>query len=171
MEEIITERLILRAFQETDEDDLFAFLSQLKDNEFEGYPDLTKENIKDHLKYRIESREFYAVVWKETGKVIGNIYCGNRDFQAKEVGYIINRDYRRKGYALEALKAVIAYAFASGVHRIYAECDPRNECSWKLLEKAGLQREAHFRQNIFFRRDADGKEAPLERYLCLRETE
>ena len=95
----------------------------------------------------------------ESGRVVGNIYCGNRDYDAREVGYIINRDYRNKGYAEEALSAVIENAFREGAHRIYAECDPRNTASWKLLEKAGLRREAHFRQNIFFHKDEKG--API----------
>ena len=43
MKEIRTRRLILRPFAETDYDDLYEFLSQLKDDEFEGYPgSLTK---------------------------------------------------------------------------------------------------------------------------------
>ena len=83
---------------------------------------------------------------KESGKVIGNICCGNRDFAAREVGYIVNKHYQQQGYAAEALSAVIAQAFREGAHRIYAECDPRNVPSWKLLEKVGLRREAHFRQ-------------------------
>jgi len=33
-----TEWLILRRFRESDYDDLFEFLSQLEDDEFEGYP-------------------------------------------------------------------------------------------------------------------------------------
>ena len=88
--------------------------------------------------------------------MIGNIYCGSRDFAAKEVGYIVNKRYQGKGYASEALVAVIENAFREGAHRVYAECDPRNVRSWRLLERAGMKREAHFRQNIFFRRDADG---------------
>jgi RimJ/RimL family protein N-acetyltransferase len=88
--------------------------------------------------------------------VIGNIYCGDRDFAAKEVGYIVNKRYQRRGYAAEALSAVIAQAFREGAHRIYAECDSRNVPSWKLLEKAGMRREAYFRQNIWFRRDDNG---------------
>lgn len=32
-----------------------------------------------------------------------------------------------------------------------------NECSWRLLEKAGLVREAHFRKNVFFHRDEYGQ--------------
>ena len=99
MQDITTERLVLRAFRETDYDDLYEYLSQLKDNEFEGYPGITYENGRDHLKYRLGSEEFYAIELKETGKVIGNIYCGSRDFEAKEVGYIVNQNYQRKGYA------------------------------------------------------------------------
>ena len=156
MKEIITERLILRSFQETDYDDLYEFLAQLRENEFEGYPGITYENGREYLQYRVGSDEFYAVELRETGKVIGNIYCGSRPYEAKEIGYIINQNYQRKGYAKEALKAVMEAAFCSGVHRIFAECDPRNECSWRLLEAAGLKREAHFHKNIFFHRDENG---------------
>lgn len=148
---IETERLVLRIFTETDYDDLYEFLSQLRDNEFEGYPGITYETGREHLKYRVNSEEFYAIVLKETGKVIGNIYYGKRDFEAREIGYIVNQNFRRKGYALEAITAVIDNAFANGVHRVFAECDPRNECSWKLLERAGLDREAHFKKIFFFK--------------------
>ena len=88
--------------------------------------------------------------------MIGNIYCGRRDFNAREVGYIINKNDQRNGYAAEALSAVAADAFQNGAHRIYAECDSRNRASWMLLEKVGFHREAHFRQNVFFHRDENG---------------
>ncbi len=153
---IRTERLLLRSFRASDYDDLFEFLSQLEDDEFEGYPGIIRENGREHLKYRLGSEEFYAMELTETGKVIGNISCRNRDFAAREVGFIVNRRYRQKGYAAEALSAVIAQAFREGAHRVYAECDPRNVPSWKLLEKAGLRREAHLRQNLWFRRDENG---------------
>ena len=147
---------MLRPFQETDHEDLYEFLSRLEKDEFEGCPGITREGSLGHLKQRVGSEEFYAVVLKETGKVIGNIYCGNRDYGAKEAGYIINQQYQRCGYAAEALSAVIREAFRQGTHRIYAECDPRNERSWRLLEKVGFRREAHLRQNIFFHRDQQG---------------
>ena len=47
-------------------------------------------------------------------------------------------------------------AFQEGVHRIYAECDPRNIPSWHLLEHLGFRREAHFRQNLYFHKDRYG---------------
>lgn len=126
------------------------------DDEFEGYPGINYDNGREHLKYRVGSEDFWAVELIDSGKVIGNIYCGSRDFEAKEVSYIINRDYQRKGFASEALSAVIRHAFEEGTHRIFAECDPRNDCSWKLLEKMGMKREAHFRQNIFFHKNENG---------------
>ena len=154
MKEITTKRLLLRPFRESDRDDLLEFLLQLKDDEFEGYPDISFENGRKYLRERMDSGEYYAVVLLKTGKVIGNIYCGNRAFDAKEVGYIIHALFRRN-----ALSAVIRNQFAEGVHRVYAECDPRNEASWKLLEKVGMRREAHLRENIFFRRDENS--API----------
>lgn len=165
MKEIRTERLLLRPFRESDYGDLFEFLSQLEDDEFEPYPGMTRENGRKHLAYRLGSEEFYAVELSDSGKVIGNIYCGNRDFSAKEVGYIINKNEQRRGYALEALRAVINEAFRGGAHRVYAECDPRNTASWRLLEKAGLRREAYFRQNVFSHRDESGAPVWKDTYV------
>lgn len=170
MKQIETERLILRNFKESDYDDLYEFLSQRKDDDFEAYPGITYENGREHLKYRVGSDEFYAIELKESGKVIGNVYFGNRDFEAKEVGYIVNKNYQRRGIATEAIKAVMENAFSSGVHRIFAECNPKNDCSWKLLESLGFEREAHFHQNVYFKKDANGNPIWQDTYVygCLK---
>ena len=165
MDTIETPRLLLRGFEEKDYDDLYEFLSQRKDAQFEAYPDITYENGKEHLKYRLGSSDFFAMELKDTGKVIGNIYYGKRDFDAREVGYIVNKNYQRKGYALEALKAVLYRGFGEGLHRAYAECDPRNECSWRLLEKLGFQREALLRQNVWFQKDVAGNPIWQDTYV------
>src|SRR3712207_3871409 len=34
-----------------------------------------------------------------------------------------------------------------GLHRIWADCDPANTASWRVLEKNGLRREGHLREN------------------------
>ena len=59
--EIQTKRLRLRPFREEDYDDLYEFLSQLKDDEFEGYPGITYENGRKHLQDRLDSTAYYAV--------------------------------------------------------------------------------------------------------------
>ena len=65
MEEIMTERLVLRPFREADYDDLYEFLSQLREDEFEGYPGLTRENGRKHLEERLGSGEYWAMELRE----------------------------------------------------------------------------------------------------------
>lgn len=165
MNELRTRRLILRPFREADYGDLYAFLSQLREDEFEGYPGITFENGRSYLDERLGSEESFAMELRSSGRVIGNIYYGKRDYEARELGFIVNKDEQRRGYALEALRAVIENAFRTGVHRLYAECDPRNAASWRLLEAAGLRREAHFRRNIYFRRDENGAPVWKDTYV------
>jgi RimJ/RimL family protein N-acetyltransferase len=43
-----------------------------------------------------------------------------------------------------------------GAHRVLARCDPRNERSWRLLERVGLRREAHVLQGASFAVDEAG---------------
>ena len=96
MKEIVTERLILRPFKESDYDDLYEFLSQLRDDEFEGYPGISYENGREHLAYRLGSEEFYAAELANTGKVIGNIYCGSRVFGARRISRRISGSAKTK---------------------------------------------------------------------------
>ena len=131
---IAAERLLLRPFRGSDLPDLSEFLSQLEDDESEGYPGFTPEKGLEQPLLRPGSEEYYAMELKETGKVAGNVCRGLRDYRAGEVGYIANERFRRRGYAAEALSAVVEEVFRSGAHRVYGECDPRNERSWRLLE-------------------------------------
>lgn len=69
----------------------------------------------------------------DTGKVIGNIYCGDREYQAK--------------------------SSTSSTGAGATPPRPSPPSSRRLLEKTGLRLEAHLRSNVFFRRD--GKGAPV----------
>ena len=57
MHEIRTKRLLLRPFRELDYDDLFEFLSQLADDEFEGYPGIIYENGQQNAEFVLEILE------------------------------------------------------------------------------------------------------------------
>lgn len=44
------------------------------------------------------------------------------------------------------------YAFKEWkVRRIIATCNPKNEPSWRLLERLNMRREGHLRKNIYFK--------------------
>ena len=88
--------------------------------------------------------------------MIGNVYLGKREFETLELGYVFNKQYWGQGYAKEGCAALIRKAFSEGEHRIFAECDPCNTGSWKLLERLGFIQEAHFKKNVYFRKDENG---------------
>ncbi|ALP04323.1 GNAT family N-acetyltransferase [Clostridioides difficile] len=148
-----TDRLILRRYIESDLQDLFEYLSNSEVLEFEPYKPMTIEEVKDSLEWRISTDEMIAVELKSTNKMIGNVYLGKRDFNSLEIGFVFNKNYWKKGYAKESCEKLIELAFQSGIHRIYANCDPDNKNSWGLLEKMGFVQEAHLKKNVFFWRD------------------
>lgn len=151
---IQTQRLILRRYTENDLTDLYEYLSDPLVVAFEPYKPMTMEEVKENLIWRISTDEMIAVEQKDTHKMIGNVYLGKRDFNALELGYVFNRIYWGKGYAKESCTALYEEAFSRGIHRIYAQCDPQNTPSWKLLESLGFTREAHLKQNVYFREDS-----------------
>lgn len=163
-----TERLILRRYRQEDIEDLFEYLSDQEVVKYEPYQPLTFEEAKENLQWRIGTDEMIAVELKSSHKMIGNVYMGRRDFEAVEIGYVFNRDYWGHGYAVESCEALIERAFSNGVHRIYAECDPDNKSSWKLLEALGFQREAHFRRNVYFWKDEIGNAIWKDTYVYAR---
>ena len=174
-----TDRLVLRRYCESDLEDLYEYLSDSevvkfepylpmikeepekpKDSEvvkFEPYLPMNRNEVKDNLVWRISTDEMIAVELKANHKMIGNVYLGKREFETMELGYVFNRHYWGKGYAKESCEALIKWAFQNGVHRIYAECNPLNTNSWRLLEALGLSREAYLKQNIYFWKDENNQ--------------
>lgn len=152
-----TQRLILRKYTRNDLSDFYEYISDPKVVEFEPNKPMTLQEASDTLEWRIQSDEFIAVELKTTHKMIGNVYLGKRDFNSLELGYVFNSEFWGQGYAFESCEAITDNAFSKGIHRIYAECDPENANSWKLLERLGFVREAFFRRNVYFWTDSEGK--------------
>ena len=148
-----TERLILRRYTEDDLQDLFEYLSDPDVVAFEPYKPMSIDEVQDNLKWRISTDEMIAVELKSNNKMIGNVYLGKRDFDSVEIGFVFNKSYWKKGYARESCEKLIELAFQNTIHRIYAECDPKNENSWNLLEKIGFLREGYLKQNVYFWKD------------------
>ena len=119
-----TQRLILRRFRDSDLQDLHEYLSDADTLRFEPYLPMNLDETREELARRIDAGDMIAVEMKSTGKLIGNIYLSPREFSAWELGYVFNRRFWGQGCAKEACRALIEKTFASGVHRIYAECDP-----------------------------------------------
>lgn len=160
-----TDRLILRRYQQTDLDDLYEYLSNPKVVGFEPYKPMTMEEVKDNLKWRISTDEMIAVELKNTNKMIGNVYLGKSDFETLEIGYVFNEYYWKKGFAKESCEALIELAFSSGIHRIYANCDPDNPNSWMLLERMGFIKEGYLKKNVYFWKDDNNQPIWKDTYI------
>lgn len=154
---IDTQRLALRPFTPADADDLYAYLSRETVVRFEPYDPFTLEQAAEEAARRAADPNFIAVVHKDTGHVIGNVWFARGEWDTWELGYVFHDAYWGRGYAAEACRAVLAHAFEQrSVRRVVAMCNPENEASWRLLERLGFIREGHLRKNVFFRRDESG---------------
>ena len=83
------------------------------------------------------------IIHKADGKLIGDIgfFDGPDARGAVEFGYSIVPAYRRRGYATQAVRAMLDWAFAQPqVRRAVADCRADNIGSIRVLEKAGLRR-------------------------------
>ena len=86
------------------------------------------------------------------GEAAGGIGIHTRqDVLAKtaEIGYWLGEPHWGRGYATEALKALVPYIFANfDYHRLEAYHFGWNPASGRVLEKAGFRREGCLRERI-----------------------
>ena len=66
------------------------------------------------------------------------------------LGYSVDAAHEGKGYATEAVEAVVRFAFERlNLHRIEASYQPENERSARVLEKLGFAIEGRARGNLY----------------------
>lgn len=102
MENLITERLLIRTFQENDWEDLFEYLSDEEVVRFEPYGPLSSEQARKEAADRTNDPSFHGVCLRENGKLIGNLYFHQLESDLWELGYVFNRSYQGRGYATES---------------------------------------------------------------------
>lgn len=81
-----------------------------------------------------------AIADKNSNELCGTITIDiHKFFPRAELGYWISMEYRNKGYASEAVKAIIEYGFTKlNLKRIQAIHNVNNPASGHVLEKAGM---------------------------------
>lgn len=148
---IETHRLILRRYRIEDAEDMFNnWASDPEVTRFLTWPahksvDVTRFVLNDWISKYDDGGFFnWAIEWKETGGVIGNIAVVkfHEEAEAAEIGYCMGRAFWGRGIMPEALRAVMDYLFDTvGVNRIEADHDVNNPKSGRVMEKAGMKRE------------------------------
>ncbi|MGE6257984.1 GNAT family N-acetyltransferase [Heyndrickxia sporothermodurans] len=151
---IETERLIIRPYQLEDTQDLFNAIS---DPHFYDYipesPPSIKE-VEDIIKWSMDCNnkntieKIYklnlGIIFKETDCFIG--FCGLGPYDLNpakiEIYYGLNKDFRGKGLATEAAKALLDFGFSNlKLDEIVTTVFPQNVPSVRVLEKIGMTKQ------------------------------
>ena len=147
-----TERLVLRRPTLGDADAVFAVYA--KDPEVARYTSWSAHgDATDTRAFLRRCHEMWergrlftwSITRRETGTIIGNTDI-RPDGHRAEIGYVLGRSAWGRGYATEAVTAVVTWGLAQpSLHRVWAVCDVENVASARVLEKAGMNREACLR--------------------------
>lgn len=152
---IITERLVLRDFEPGDRADVHRYSSDPDVVRYMNWGPNDDAATDEFLRRTLARRApgprndwSLAVVRTSDGRVIGSGSLRPRDEHTGDIGYTFARDAWGQGYATEMARALVGAGFAQlGLHRIWATCDVRNLASARVLEKTGMRREGHLRED------------------------
>jgi ribosomal-protein-alanine N-acetyltransferase len=156
-----TERLVLRQIKESDADDLFRLYSDAAVMQYRG-TDLYHASEEAHSLIK----HFQELDQKARGQRWGLSFHGQEErllgtaglnkinwvhFRG-EIGYELSPACWNRGLMTEALSAITAYTFSAyKLHTIEANIAPANLASERVLQKLGFIKEAHYKENWFYR--------------------
>ena len=140
-----TERLILRKFNETDVDAVYAMRSDADLMRFIREPQTNHAEAESWInlvssRWETEKIGFCAVVEKSSQRFAG--WCGLwrlKETSEIEVGYALVKEFRGRGYAVEASEAFVKYGFEQlNLKEIVAVARAENRASRRVMERLGM---------------------------------
>lgn len=106
----------------------------------------------------------YVITSRHTGRLLGGTGLSFASPTEAETGYVLARDAWGRGFATEALAAVVDLAPILGVRQLWAQCHPDHRASWRVLEKAGFARDPVLHEHPGFPNLPGGGPAHVLRY-------
>lgn len=148
---IQTNRLFLRRPEARDSEAFFRYRSLPQVCKFQSWHPRNLAEIEAFIQQNALVAPHTAGAWLQLAvclpddTMIGDIGIHFLDADQIEIGYTLSPAYQGCGYAREAVRAVVEYAFSVWKkHRIIASVDPENAPSIRLLSAVGFRKEAHF---------------------------
>jgi len=154
---IATERLSLRRPRAADADVIFArFASDPDVTRYVGWPrHRTVDDTRGFLAF--SDGEWakspagpYLIFARDDGRLLGSSGLLFETSYRAGTGYVFAKDAWGRGYATEALQAMIDVARTTGVRRLYALCHSAHAASARVLEKCNFAREGVLRGYVEF---------------------
>ncbi len=153
-----TERLLLRPFEPRDLDALHAIHGDEENVRWLYNDARSLEETRELLELKVAGRSVRAegewlsaaAVLRATGELVGDVSLlwASETHRQGELGFVFHRAQHGRGYATEAARPMLAFAFGIlGLHRVVGHLEARNTGSARVLEKLGMRREAHLVEN------------------------
>lgn len=157
---IKTERLIIRLAEPEDAEAIFSYRSDFIENKYQGWFPESAEEVRDYIQNMPATLDVadicfqFSIISVDENLLIGDmgIRFTNHGMMEAEIGCTLHKSYQGKGYATEALNAMVDYLFVNlKKHRVVASIDPRNIASIELIERLEFRKEAHFKESYYLR--------------------
>jgi len=158
---IVTDEMILRKIIPQDIDPLFEIYNN--ENLFKYSPNMQKknratvENMIGHFERDFhKGKEIFLGICTSDNpdSIVGvaEIFDYDKDVNMVTIGYRLNDRFWGKGFATQAVKALIGYLFTEiGINRIQAFVMPENEKSLNVLRRNGFVEEGVIRQGYIWK--------------------
>lgn len=152
----MTSRLVLRPFRPDDLDALHKIQSREDVTQYlyesPRSLDESRATLDTYMKTTALEAEGDALRLAVTvdGEVIGHVMLSwlSAAHRGGEIGFVLHPDHHGRGYATEAAREMLRMGFDDlGLHRVIGRLDAANTASGRVLEKLGMRKEAHFREN------------------------
>jgi RimJ/RimL family protein N-acetyltransferase len=154
---IETERLLLRPFEGRDLEHLLRLQTDPGLTRWVPWPVRSPDEVETSLRRKMAATDLdaggdgvaLAGVTREDGRFVADVTLHSpNEHEGAELGFMVLPEHHGQGYAAEAARAMLALAFEqAGLRRVTARVEPRNEASWRVLERIGMRREGHFVEN------------------------
>jgi RimJ/RimL family protein N-acetyltransferase len=150
-----TARIRLRPYRADDLEAMFELYSDSRVMRYWSFPPWEERaQAKTYLARALDGMDSgeifpWAIAELDGDRLIGalTLFSLHAEQLRAEVGYSLSPHFQGRGLAAEALRCGLAHAFDDlGLVRVEADIDPRNEPSWRLLEKIGFVREGLLRK-------------------------
>jgi RimJ/RimL family protein N-acetyltransferase len=154
---LTTDRLVLREFREDDWVAVHEYASDPAVVRYMPWGPNAEEDTRVfiHRALALQSDDprmgyEFAVTLRTDGRLVGGcgLHAMSIENRSSFLGYCLHRGVWGNGYGTEAAAALLAFGFGRlGLHRMSATCDTENAASARVLEKVGMRREGHFRDD------------------------
>lgn len=154
---LVTKRLVLRELREDDWRDARVLDTDPEVVRYQSNDVVDEAGTRAYLERNIaaareDPRRVFdlAITFPADDRFLGRVGMKIERPEHREgsLWFTLRRDHWRQGIVAEAARAVVGFAFEElKLHRVWGDCDPRNVASARVMEKLGMTREAHFREN------------------------